>query len=364
MFSQDLIYNGGFEDINTCIELNSWCGAEAWLRNPLRKSGRNIAKAKGYEKVRQGSGSENIVVENTNRPIKNRVFIYSMLKCELLKGEKYNISLWLNPLKNRVLELDVLLTDHELVPGVKNPLTYWPSFSLGVNNISSKERQWTNYIFEYTAKGGERFITIGNFDKKVYCPDKKLIADNKAGDIMYFIDDVSVSPADEFGIQDCDSTGIRKLLYSFNYRHSYRIGLNYKMGLEHLESKSKITQQNTSIKTIEIPDIAFDFDSYKISKDYLSRIDSIFQYIKSINPQRIEIIGHTDDIGNDAYNQKLSLQRAAEVKSILVSQNQDIDLLTSIKGNGEDTPKVENNSKENRKINRRVEIRVTTKTDD
>jgi len=246
--AQNLIYNGGFEDINICTELGTDCAPEAWLRNPPKRS---IAKSKGYSKVRAGIAAENIVVGNTKKPIKNRTFIYSMLKCELIKGEKYEISIWINPLKNKIVELGVLLSRFELVPGVKNPLSYKPSFILKSNNIITQEDQWIKHTYQYTSLGKEKFITFGNFDKGKYSPDQKVSSDNMFGDIIFFIDDISLRPIKESGVGNCDSIDIKKILYSFNYRHSYKKGLTYE------EKPPKPT-----IETIEIPDIAFGFNSY------------------------------------------------------------------------------------------------------
>lgn len=355
LFAQNLIYNGGFEDVNICKELNSFCGAEAWFRNPPRKSGRNISKAKGYKKVRTGNGSENIVIENVKRPIKNRVFIYSMLKCKLLQGERYIVSLWLNPTKNSVIELDVLLSEKELVPGVINPLDLSPSFSFKSKNIKDKDGQWINYVYEYIAKGGERFITIGNFDKDRYCPDRKLREDNKAGDIMYFVDDISLYPIDENLLQLCDSVGIRKMLYAFNHRHSYRISLSFTN-----EPQVTKTKNTPPVKIIEIPDIAFDFDSFNINPEYSAVIDSIYEHIKSLDPKSIEIVGHTDKVGSNEYNHKLSFERAEEVKKALLRKSKIFKNIISTKGYGETHPKVTNDTKENRQINRRVEIKITS----
>jgi len=347
VFAQNLIFNGGFEDVNVCSELRTSCSAEAWLRNPLKRS---IAKSKGYEKVHRGKNSENIVVANTKKKLKNRTFIYSMLKCELIKDEKYLVSLWLNPLSNTNIELDVLLSNFELVPGEKNPLSYKPSLHFSSKNRLAKEGQWVHYQYEYTAKGGEQFITIGNFRKDPKNLDKKVKANNLFGDIIYFIDDISVRPVNDHKIENCDSTSIRKLLYDFNYRHTKCLGL---------VEKEKVIEPE--IKIIEIPYIAFDFDSNEINLDYQSRIDSISTYIRSLNPQSINIVGHTDNIGKKEYNQKLSLDRAEAVKFALVNLNQNLERLIIVKGNGADTPKVENNSEENRKINRRVEVVVTSK---
>ena len=348
--AQNLIYNGGFEDLNICTELDSECGAEAWFRNPLRRSESNL---KGFSKAYSGKTSEIIVIESVKRPIKGRVFIYSMLKCDLTKGEKYRISFWLNPIKNQALELGILLSDKEMVPGIKNPLDHRPSFPIKKKDFVKKEKQWTLYEFIYQAKGKERYITIGNFDKEVYCPDKQLIADNRAGDLVNFIDDLSLEPLNPTS-EECDSSHNRKRLYSFNNRHTYKLGLSY-------NEKKSITKKNPPLNTIEIPALAFKFDSSKLSDNYQEQLDSITNHLRSLNPQSIEIIGHTDDVGSAEYNAQLSLKRANEVKNIIVSKIKEYDSIITTKGLGEEAPKVENNSSENRYINRRVEMKVISK---
>lgn len=354
-FSQNLIFNGGFEDLNICTELDSECGAEAWFRNPLRRSESNL---KGFSKAHRGNTSEIIVIESTKRPIKGRVFIFSMLKCDLVQDEEYKISFWLNPIKNQVLELGVLLSEFEMVPGIKNPLKHRPSFPVKKKDFVKKEKQWTQYEFIYKAKGKERYITIGNFDKEVYCPDKRLTADNRAGDLVYFIDDLSLTPINPTTIE-CDSTLNRKRLYSFNNRHTYKIGLS----TAKKRIKTVVKKKTPPTKTIEIPVLAFQFDSYKLSDNYQDKIESIIDHLKSQNPVSIEIIGHTDDVGDANYNQKLSLKRAIEVKKLIVSKISDYESIITVKGLGEDAPKVKNNSSENRNINRRVEINYVTRFD-
>ncbi|PZO31710.1 MAG: flagellar motor protein MotB, partial [Betaproteobacteria bacterium] len=66
-------------------------------------------------------------------------------------------------------------------------------------------------------------------------------------------------------------------------------------------------------------------------------------------------IGHTDSIGSDAYNQKLSERRAQAVKDYMVSKGVAADRI-QIKGMGESQPVADNKTKEGRAKNRRVEI--------
>ena len=81
----------------------------------------------------------------------------------------------------------------------------------------------------------------------------------------------------------------------------------------------------------------------------------IFAVMKE-NPQiKVEIQGHTDDIGTAEYNQMLSEKRAQSVMAYLVENGIDPARLTA-KGYGEERPRFPNDSEENRARNRRVEM--------
>ncbi len=73
---------------------------------------------------------------------------------------------------------------------------------------------------------------------------------------------------------------------------------------------------------------------------------------------KVEVDGHTDSKGSDAYNQKLSDARAASVMQYLVSRGVEAGRLTS-KGFGESKPIADNATDEGREINRRVELTIT-----
>jgi OOP family OmpA-OmpF porin len=71
----------------------------------------------------------------------------------------------------------------------------------------------------------------------------------------------------------------------------------------------------------------------------------------------IEVVGHTDDVGDDAYNQELSEQRAAAVRDYLVETGVDASKIVTI-GAGENSPVASNTTDEGRAENRRVDVLV------
>lgn len=103
--------------------------------------------------------------------------------------------------------------------------------------------------------------------------------------------------------------------------------------------------------------INFDFDKAVLrseNKELLSRIVGV---LLTSSGYRVQIFGHTDDIGSAEYNQKLSLRRAESVRNYLVEAGLDPSIVT-VKGFGKSNPLVEGTSAEARAKNRRVEVGI------
>ncbi|MEN8719821.1 MAG: OmpA family protein, partial [Oceanococcaceae bacterium] len=71
----------------------------------------------------------------------------------------------------------------------------------------------------------------------------------------------------------------------------------------------------------------------------------------------VEVAGHTDSIGGDAFNQQLSQRRAEAVRQYLIGKGISAERLTAV-GYGESEPKATNDNEEGRELNRRVELRI------
>ena len=102
----------------------------------------------------------------------------------------------------------------------------------------------------------------------------------------------------------------------------------------------------------------FDYNSFELKPESFPELDRLAEFIKSNTSMEIEISGHTDNIGSDEFNKKLSLKRAESVLNYLVSKGIKKNLM-SVKGYGATIPLVPNTNDENRSKNRRVEIKYT-----
>ena len=104
-------------------------------------------------------------------------------------------------------------------------------------------------------------------------------------------------------------------------------------------------------------DAFFDFDKSVLKPEGKAKLDDLISKVKGINLEVIIAVGHTDSIGTDAYNQKLSVRRAEAVKAYLVSKGIEKNRVYT-EGKGEKQPVADNRTAEGRAKNRRVEIEV------
>ncbi len=104
-------------------------------------------------------------------------------------------------------------------------------------------------------------------------------------------------------------------------------------------------------------DAFFDFDKAVLKTEGKAKLDDLVGKVKGINLEVIIAVGHTDSVGADAYNQKLSVRRAEAVKAYLVSKGIEKNRVYT-EGKGEKQPVADNKTKEGRAKNLRVEIEV------
>ncbi|RYE79235.1 MAG: OmpA family protein, partial [Oxalobacteraceae bacterium] len=113
----------------------------------------------------------------------------------------------------------------------------------------------------------------------------------------------------------------------------------------------------TSEKVSYSADAFFDFDKAVLKPAGKASLDDLVGKLKDINLEVIIAVGHTDSVGTDEYNQKLSVRRAEAVKSYLQGKGVESTRIYT-EGKGEKQPVADNNSAAGRAKNRRVEIEV------
>ncbi len=113
----------------------------------------------------------------------------------------------------------------------------------------------------------------------------------------------------------------------------------------------------TAEKVTFAADALFDFDKAVLKPEGKAKIDDLASKLQGINLEVVIATGHTDSVGSDAYNQKLSERRAAAVKAYMASKGIDEKRIFT-EGKGEKQPVADNKSAAGRAKNRRVEIEV------
>jgi OOP family OmpA-OmpF porin len=112
-----------------------------------------------------------------------------------------------------------------------------------------------------------------------------------------------------------------------------------------------ITLRDTGSKVL------FEFDKSNLTPEAAGQLQGLLPKLKAADINTIKVTGHTDSVGTEEYNQKLSERRAASVVTYLEQQQLDAAKLSS-EGKGESEPVADNDTDEGRAQNRRVELHL------
>lgn len=121
------------------------------------------------------------------------------------------------------------------------------------------------------------------------------------------------------------------------------------------EPRAEPEYQNVRVEL----DVKFDFDRDTIRPEFRQDIQSLAEFMKTYPSVTTTVEGHTDSVGSDAYNQKLSERRAKAVRQALIGEGVDSSRVNAV-GYGEARPIADNATDDGRAMNRRVEADVET----
>lgn len=348
--------NGGFEDINVCTEYKATCEPEAWYFIP------------SYIVEPQGNDSNKYEILSVGSLVhgpRGGNYLYTKLLCPLIKGHRYAFSIWVATPKNKFDHLDVWL-------GENQPLKYRtalsvtdPAFTLRPAHVVNSKPRWKQYRYAFRATGNESFIMLGSFSD-VPIDKAQIVANNKSGDILYAIDNVELVPLDKES--RCKQYyGVVQQLYDQNYRHpakpldkipidSSLTSFDKNRGLDSLGSRKGKDSIYKVLDTLIIPDILFNYNSSQLNRRFIKSLDSIVSIITVKGFKKIEVLGHTDNIGTEKFNNELSLNRANTIRNYILSKTSASENLVEATGLGERKPVATNKTESGRRRNRRVEI--------
>jgi OmpA-OmpF porin, OOP family len=191
---------------------------------------------------------------------------------------------------------------------------------------------WEAARFEYIANGSESGIVIGNFSDDLttesYRIRSRVVAEPMlAASAYYYIDGVVVVP--KFRVREQLATQIVAEFKPDQTR------LNTPYVLNHLQ---------------------FESNSANLGATSFAELDGLAEFLKKNTKVKVEVSGHTDDVGENLYNLELSKKRSETVSSYLQSKGIE-KLRITASGFGESQPLIVSTSVDARKLNRRVEVK-------
>lgn len=364
--SSNLVFNPSFEDYRECPRKIDALGkltiVDAWYQPTAGSADYyNICGSRdcgvprnklGIQDAHFGNGFCGIYCSKTDY----REYLQTELKEPLKAGEMYRVSFYVSLSEyssGAVATIGALFTTDrigdtlrsvlmdklikQLAPGISQTVaTYFePQVVNDYDRVLDDTKAWMQISGVFTAKGGERFMTIGNF----YPASQSNVVDLDSLTYLlpgayYYIDDVSVTC---LGCKvetnpESDSSLVAEV--PMTYADTLKVG-----------------------STFVLHNIFFDYDKATLLQQSYNELHTLLGILQSHPTMKIEICGHTDGHGSIDYNQRLSENRARAVVDYLVSHGIDVRRL-SFKGFGKSRPIDTNTTEEGRAKNRRVEFVV------
>lgn len=290
----------------------------------------------GSSNAHSGKGYAGIYVWTHSHETKNyREYIQCELAEPLKAGSRYRAEFYFKLASNSVYaanRIGLVLTNEAIKLNHDQRIEKIPLLSVERDSaITSASGSWELASTDFTATGGEQFLIIGNFFDNKSTKTTRLphrIGKNHmlTHSAYYYIDDVSVVPLDPVIAPDTVS------VMAFDEK---AIELD---------------------RVYILKNIQFEFDSHVLLRSSYAELDNVITYLVANKDVSVRLSGHTDFIGSDEYNLKLSRARARSVADYLVSKGIDAARITTF-GFGKSKPLRTDHTDEARGINRRVEIR-------
>ncbi len=304
---------------------------------------------------------EIILMGNAHRPYSVGNYWYTKMFCSLVAGEKYQLKMRINTKGFEFDYIDIWTGESEPWRGKYMMANIHPAFKIINDSIAGgKLNNWRDVSFTFTAKGGERFIMLGNISQEPLMNARKKARKNDR--IEYWVDDVELTAVNPH-VGDCpEYEAIKDQVYRNDFRHPSKFIDNVEIDTSLIKRKTQVKDPEPPViitpktDTLIIPDVLFKFDKSDLNPKFINRLDSFVNAIKARSFTKLLITGHTDNYGTDGYNVKLSQDRANTIREYLLSKlmiNADV---VEAKGYGESQPRSTNETSQGRQLNRRVEI--------
>lgn len=273
---------------------------------------------------------------------------YLMVKLDstLVPGERYYAELYASRAvasERASNNIGMYFSDTAVVTRDRMPLFFTPQIN-SQKVVKSMWNAWQKISGVFEVDSEKNYLLIGNF----YHDDATETVDfpGGRGGAYYYIDDVKVRRA----------TPDESLTPPPPVSHAPRPKTVLKKA--ELASTKEIKLDSIDYRAgdrVMLENIFFEFDKATLLPESTKELDKLADIMIDYPHLQIEIEGHTDNVGSDEYNEKLSHQRAKAVVDYLLAANTDPTRI-SYKGHGSTQPIAPNDTEEGRARNRRVEF--------
>jgi outer membrane protein OmpA-like peptidoglycan-associated protein len=270
------------------------------------------------------------------------------LDSALVPGQRYYAEFYANRAvssRKASNNLGMLFSDTAYISRNRMPIFSTPQVN-SKDIVKSRWNFWTKVSGVFEVESEKRFLIIGNFYDDEHTQTTKF--DDGQSGAYYYIDDVEVRRAKPY--EELSPVPMRS------------IAPKPKKVIKEAEPVSTVEVKLDSIdykigNTITLENIFFEFDKAKLLNESKNELDKLIDILKDYPHMVIKINGHTDNVGTDAYNKKLSEERAKSVVAYLKKAKVDPERL-DYAGYGSMRPIASNDTDQGRSRNRRVEFTV------
>lgn len=350
--AQNLVPNGSFEEMNLCpgnFTLNEMQTIKGWWQGSEGTPDYfNACSAKagvpknmfGSQEAKDGQAYAGLVLFSSSNGTTYREYIQTKLTRPLAAGEMVCVELYYSAAEKCSYVVDglgLVLSKDKIKHARKGVISgQTMAMSNPSLNMLDDTENWNLLSDVYVAKGGEEYITIGNF--KI---DKELKIIRRTEDLgkyantnwaYVFVDQVSVKPIKSKEECSCENEILASMVVD-------------------------PPLQLSEYKKIKLDDILFDFDKDQLTPEAQKQLEEVYKLLKKNRAMYMEISGHTDIVGPDGYNIDLSKRRAQRVIKYLADKGIAQDRLT-IAYFGSSRPASDNSTETGRAQNRRVEFQI------
>lgn len=349
IFSQNLVKNPSFEEYVNCpkrlgnfdADVVDWSTPTEGSTDYFNGCSTAMGTPKNFNGTQPADFGKGYAGLYLYAPDDYREYLQAELSEPLVKGEKYQVSFYVSLAERSdfaIKEFGVLFSKDRMEILGKKQLSKKKMYEqkgndynyqeIGYSNFYSDTKDWILVHTQFTSKGTERFLTMGNFKSNARTRMFKTKRNAKQG-AYYYVDLVMVEPLSKINTSKKEIAGAKSSKETF--------ALN---------------------KTHIFENVLFDFDKFKLNEDSKKEMLELYKHVNTDTTLHISILGHTDSVGSDAYNQKLSSRRAQAVANYLQKLGLSKDRI-AWKGHGGRKPKATNDNEAGRRQNRRVEFVIS-----